>query len=163
MTPVPPWVLRPGALATTALAPTSASAWGAGHFGEMNNKGGGYGGTPNPAATPTRMYRAPPWAAARLATPAAPPPCRNPAPPACPCRPRPRAASRRPAARKALAPGTREIRAPRPAPTLGATGGAGRAGDRLRHGALKREGDAGCGFQFATWFTVSRGRCTHGS
>src|SRR3978361_2390203 len=44
------------ALATTALAPTSASAWGAGHFGEMNNKGGGYGGTPHPAGTPPASH-----------------------------------------------------------------------------------------------------------
>src|SRR5882724_4602566 len=41
------------ALATTALAPTAASAWGTGHFGEstMNNQGPGYGGTSSAAVT----------------------------------------------------------------------------------------------------------------
>jgi hypothetical protein len=41
------------ALATTALSPTSAAAWGTGHFGEstMNNQGHGFGGASNPAVT----------------------------------------------------------------------------------------------------------------
>ena len=38
------------AMATTALSPTSASAWGAG-YGETHNTGPGYGGAPNSAVT----------------------------------------------------------------------------------------------------------------
>jgi len=44
------------ALAVAALAPTSASAWGDGHFAERNNPGPGFGGAPNPAATHPSPY-----------------------------------------------------------------------------------------------------------
>jgi hypothetical protein len=46
------------ALATTALSPTSASAFGAGHFAQGANKGSGFGGAPNrTVATPSLPTR----------------------------------------------------------------------------------------------------------
>jgi hypothetical protein len=46
------------ALATTALSPTSASAFGAGHFAQGTNKGAGFGGAPNrTVATPSLPTR----------------------------------------------------------------------------------------------------------
>jgi hypothetical protein len=46
------------ALATTALSPTSASAFGAGHFAQGTNRGAGFGGAPNrTVATPSLPTR----------------------------------------------------------------------------------------------------------